>query len=231
MHSISFLLKRSHLKVTAFAKEAVRSVKDMTPLRFDVLCFARQRWIQFDPCPSPRGLTTQRAITRALGLHPSTISKLLKRLEELGWITRFRDYGDPRVKGVELTRLGVRKAWEAMRRVFRGRLLLKPFEEIARALRPTAHVIEGVEHLYDTLELIADFFGDESTFYYDFGLASMAPYRLIEQPRRYKEIRIRERPTHTIIRPGTARWSRLVADYCERERAKRIARGLPVIPR
>jgi hypothetical protein len=59
----------------------------------------------------------------------------------------------------------------------------------------------------------------------------MAPYRLIEQPRRYKEIRIRERPTHTIIRPGTARWSRLVADYCERERAKRIARGLPVIPR
>lgn len=231
MHSISFLLKRCHLKVTAFAKEAVRAVKDMTPLRFDVLCFARQRWIQFDPCPTPRGLTTQRAITRALGLHPSTISKLLKRLEELGWITRFPDYSDPRVKGVELTPLGVRKAWEAMRRVFRGRLLLKPFEEVARALRPTAHVIEGVEHLYDTLELIADFFGDESTFYYDYGLKSLVPYRLIEHPRRYKWPRIRERPTHTIIRPGTARWSQLIADYCERERAKRIARGLPVIPR
>jgi DNA-binding MarR family transcriptional regulator len=231
MHSISFLLKRCHLKVTAFAKEAVRSVKDMTPLRFDVLCFARQRWIQFDPCRTPRGLTTQRAITRALGLHPSTISKLLKRLEELGWITRFPDYVDPRVKGVELTPLGVRKAWEAMRRVFRGRLLLKPFEAVARALRPTAHVIEGVEHLYDTLELIADFFGDESTFYYDYGLKSLLPYRFVQQPRRSTPIRIRQRPEFTIIRPGTPRWSQLIADYCEREREKRIARGLPVIPR
>ena len=231
VHSISFLLKRSHLKVTAYAKEAVRAVKDMTPLRFDVLCFARQRWIQFDPCPTPRGLTTQRAITRALGLHPSTISKLLKRLEELGWVKRFRDYDDPRVKGVELTPLGVRKAWEAMRRVFRGRLMLKPFEELARALHPTRHVIEGLEHLYDTLEGVADFFGDESTFYYDYGLESAVPYRLVQQPRRYKSRRIRERPTHTIIRPGTERWWNLVGEYCERERAKRIARGLPVAPR
>jgi DNA-binding MarR family transcriptional regulator len=218
------------LKVTAFAKEAVRSVKDMTPARFDILCFARQRWIQFDPCATQRGLTTQRAITRALGLHPSTVSKMLKRLEELGWLTRYPDYDDSRVKAVELTPLGVRKAWEAMRRVFRQRLMLQPFETLARSLRPTAHVIEGLEHLYDTLELIAGHFGDTSTFYYDYGLKTLMPFRFIRQPRRPPPVRMRLLPEYTVIRPGTERWNHLVDDYCERERAKRIALGKPVAP-
>ena len=220
MHSISFLLKRCHLRVTAFAKEAVRAVKGMTPARFDVLCFARQRWIQFDPGPLARGLTTQRAITKALGLHPSTVSKLLKRLEQMGWITRCPDYSDRRVKAVELTKLGVRKIWEAMRRVFRGRLLLKPFERIARELQPTRHVLETLDHLFDTLELIADSFYDSSSFYYDYGSRTIRPYRLIVHERERRVRRIRMKPEFPIIRPGTDAWMELIHGYNARNRAR-----------
>ncbi|MFO0740948.1 MAG: MarR family transcriptional regulator [Labilithrix sp.] len=199
----------------------------MTPARFDVLCFARQRWIQFDPGPLARGLTTQRAITKALHLHPSTVSKLLKRLEEMGWITRAPDYSDARVKVVELTKLGVRKIWEAMRRVFRGRLLLAPFERIARVLHPTRHVLEGLDHLFDTLELIGNSFGDDSIFYYDYGSQQIVPFRFVEPERERRMPRIRLKPGFSITRPGTDKWNALVADYSARNRHK--VKVMPVL--
>jgi hypothetical protein len=63
-----------------------------------------------------------------------------------------------------------------MRLVFRERLLLTPFEELARSLRPTEHVLPALDHLFDTLDVLALSFGDESNFYYDYGSPKRKPY-------------------------------------------------------
>lgn len=191
MHSISFLLKRAHLCTTNAGQRILYDVPGMTPARFDVLCFARQGGIR-------RGLkdlafTTQKRIREGLGLHPSTISKMLKRLEQLGWITRERDYDDRRVKSVMLTKLGRRKAWKAMRINFRGRTLASHYEMLVRRLRPLDPPLEGLDHLWDTLDFIALGFGDEAFFHYDHGSPRKPPFWCYLPIPTYRYVRHRDR--------------------------------------
>jgi DNA-binding MarR family transcriptional regulator len=174
MHAISFLLKRAHLCTTNHGQRILYDVPGMTPARFDILCFARQGGIRRRM--HDFAFTTQRRIREGLGLSASTLSRMLKRLEELGWIQRERDYGDRRVNTVMLTKLGRRKAWKAMRVVFRGRFLAADYEHLARSLRPTEHVLDALDHLFDTLDLIAMGFGDESYFHYDYGSKHRLPF-------------------------------------------------------
>ncbi len=169
MHAISFQLKRAHLATTAYAARAVEEVEGMTPARYDVLAFMRERSLQHhQPKLWGLGFTAQGAIVGALGLHPSTVSKMLKRMEEMGWIVRQRDeFGrDKRRKTVDFTPLGFRKACQAMRRVDRQRLFLRPFERITRQLRPGDHVLHGLQQVWGTIDGIGRFFGDRSFFTY-----------------------------------------------------------------
>ena len=172
MHAISFHAKRLHLATVAVGQMTLdwAGVEGMTPARFDLMCLLRQsgialqrrfrrptdggKWIGSD-----EAVMKQRTLVKRLGLHPSTVSKMITRLEEMGWVTRSRDYDDRRVKIVEATPLGMRRIWKAMRRVFRERLMLKPFETIVRQMLPTWHVLDG----------IAAYFGDHSDFSYEWG--------------------------------------------------------------
>ncbi len=172
MHAISFQLKRAHLVTTAYAQRAVEDIDGMTPARYDVLALLRARsirtrWPQTNVLNSLR----QRDIVQWLGLHPSTVSIMLKRMENLGWIRRRRDEdnGDRRVRIVSMTELGFRIAFRAMRRVYRMRLLLKPFERIVRQLRPLDHVLDGIEYVWSTIDGIARFFGDRSWHFHPWG--------------------------------------------------------------
>ncbi len=200
MHPVVFALKRAHLCTTAHAQQLVRSIKHMTPARFDVMCFLRQSGIRLGEAGKNYGMIKQRTMLKGLGLHPSTLSKMLRRLEQLGWITRGRDYEDRRLKVIMITALGLQVAWKAMRTIFRQRLLRKEFEPLCRYLYPTRHVIEGLSHLYDTIDMLADAFGDQAKFYYEVG-ASELPYALVPWGPPMKVIRHPER-----LKKGSREW-------------------------
>lgn len=172
MHQISFELKRAHLKTVAYGETALAGVGGMTAARFDLLCLLRQRSVFGWGPPLTTGMS-QRALWQRLDLHKSTISKMLCRLEEMGWIRRTRSdiRGDWRSKKVFLTAVGLQRIAKAMRIMFRQRVLLKYFERIFKSARPWKykHVTESLLQVCETIELIADCFGNRAHVSYDYG--------------------------------------------------------------
>ena len=55
----------------------------------------------------------QRALQEAMRIRPASVSELLSKLEEKGWIQRERDMEDRRRAKVSLTEAGAEKAAEA----------------------------------------------------------------------------------------------------------------------
>jgi DNA-binding MarR family transcriptional regulator len=181
MHAMSFALKRAHLRAVAFGRKAIGHVEGMTPSRFDLLYLLRRVEILCKPACHPLdGARAQLELVQDLGLHRSTVSKMLKRLEEMGWIRRTRCLLDRRINNVALTELGLRAIWRAMRRVFRGKKLpRRAYEEIFRdreASPPvvpspggTRHVVHIIYDAYRMLRAVARRFGDSSFLWYDLG--------------------------------------------------------------
>lgn len=192
MHAIYFWAKRLHLMTNATGQRVlsrIAKVPDMTPARFDLMCLLRTPWILGhlgDPRRQKNGpgfyrsraAMAQSGLICRLGLHPSTVSKMLKRLREMGWVRVERDYEDGRAKLVYATELGLRRIWQAMSRVFRGRLMASRFEHVHRGLRPSVHVFEALDETRDLLTDLARCFGDRSNVDYNYGTTV---YR-IEQP-------------------------------------------------
>jgi DNA-binding MarR family transcriptional regulator len=91
MHHVHRQLKRALQHHLAVARPIAQRF-DLTPSRFEVLCAIRER-------RRPR----QADISRALGVTPVTVSRMLRRLEELGLVARAMSPTDKRAKLVELT--------------------------------------------------------------------------------------------------------------------------------
>jgi len=88
---------------------------------------------------------SQTDLVKSLGLDPSTVTKMLQRMERSGWIARDQDPTDRRVVIISLTKSGlklrrrVEKAWKALeaettaglsdRQVDQVRSLLRRIEE------------------------------------------------------------------------------------------------------
>src|SRR4051812_46109072 len=85
MHTITFACKRAHLQAVAFGVKAVRRIKDMTPAGFDLLYAIRMTAGYHARWDAPE--ISQAELVRTLGLHRSTVSKMIKRLKRLGWVT------------------------------------------------------------------------------------------------------------------------------------------------
>ena len=172
MHSISFQLKRAHLSAVGFGRTMVASVKGMTPARFDLLYLVR-RWAIIDAAERRDPLAptlSQPELTKSLGLHRTTVSRMLRQLVEMGWVHRRRSEWDRRTFNVGLTALGLRRIWEAMRRVFRPRRLRRLYEEHFRPVAPRGYDVVGViRGVIRTIQGIARRFGDTSSVWYDFG--------------------------------------------------------------
>jgi DNA-binding MarR family transcriptional regulator len=181
MHAMSFALKRAHLQAVAFGRKAVGHIEGMTPARFDLLYLLRRVEILYKPACHPLdGARAQVELCRDLGLHRSTVSKMLKRLEQMGWIRRTRCLLDKRINNVALTELGLRAIWRAMRRVFRGKKIpRRAYEEIFRGREmspsegPSAggkrHVVLIIYDAYRMIRAVARHFGDGSFVWYDLG--------------------------------------------------------------
>src|SRR5262245_21710400 len=129
MHCVTFMLKRAHLQNVTFGRRVLKKVRGMTPARFDLLYLLRRVALSEGPSFHPLAATRlQSGLRKDLGLHRSTVSKMLKRLEEMGWIRRERNTIDRRTFSVRLTELGLRRIWRAMRRVFRRKVMIRAYE-------------------------------------------------------------------------------------------------------
>jgi DNA-binding MarR family transcriptional regulator len=92
-----FLMKRAHLTSLRYARTILKPHRPLTPARLDLMtAIARE----------PHGVIRQAALTRNLGLHHSTVSKMLKRMEELDLVFREIDRDDARIWHVALTTRG-----------------------------------------------------------------------------------------------------------------------------
>jgi DNA-binding MarR family transcriptional regulator len=79
MNSTFFSIKRGFLRTVNFGRKFLEPF-GLTPARFDMLFTLRRGW------------KLQSQVWRMLGLHPSTVSKMMKKLDDLGLV--FRN-GDP----------------------------------------------------------------------------------------------------------------------------------------
>jgi DNA-binding MarR family transcriptional regulator len=100
MHPTFFRMKRAHHASLRVARQILKAcdLAPLTPARFDILCTVRRFRGVYLP---------QRELARRLGLHPTTISKAVSRLEELGLLRRMPGQMDRRYRHVSLTTKGL----------------------------------------------------------------------------------------------------------------------------
>ena len=103
MHAMFFGIKRVHLRVLHVTRVLLRG-KELTPARFDMM-----RIIELH-----REGVAQSTIQYLLGVSAPTVSRMLKSLEQLGFVARSRMTDDGRRQLVELTRLGLQRIREAL---------------------------------------------------------------------------------------------------------------------
>lgn len=112
MHPVSFAFKRGHIRASVAHRDFLRPF-EITPARFDALYILRWHG----------GSCYQSEIWQELGLHPSTISRMLKSMEKRGLVVRQRNAGtlmDCREVIVTLTRYGLDTVVKAIKAFLRA---------------------------------------------------------------------------------------------------------------
>jgi len=95
MHCLFFGLKRAYWGSVAKARKPLsESWPHLTPARFDLMYAVRQRDGQ---------VTLQSHLVRVLGVCRPVVTRMLKSLMKLGWVTRRRSSIDRRTYDIELT--------------------------------------------------------------------------------------------------------------------------------
>jgi DNA-binding MarR family transcriptional regulator len=202
MHALTFGFKRAHWSAVRVGKQELVDVEDMTPARFDLLYLLRRVRLD-DPRITENGDgLTQDWLWKRLGVHSSTVCKMVARLLQMGWVSRVRYHLDRRRWLVRLTDLGLKKVAHAMRILFRGRVMLKRYEKLFPTV-PLGHVVTRIHRLVDTLKTVAYVFGDRSSVWFDYGHPK-ANLRLVQD-----------------TEPRWLLWLRLAR---EREQARELAR-------
>jgi DNA-binding MarR family transcriptional regulator len=79
---------------------------------------------------------SQQAIRHRLGVARSTVSRMLRALEALGWITRERDAYDGRTRKCVLTYEGRRIVASVMSALIWPRVIMRVIDEALRAPEP-----------------------------------------------------------------------------------------------
>ena len=136
MYGTTFWIKRVHLGSVALGKRALEVLEHMTPARYDLLYVLRTRTNAGVPkgWPKLQHVMWQSEIRRYLGLHRSTVSKMVKRLVEIGWLTREAELGDARMKLVALTEAGLQAINIALKIVKREKTVRRWFEDAFKKL-------------------------------------------------------------------------------------------------
>ncbi len=134
IHLVSRL--RDRMQDALSAELAAEGIDDIVPAHAGVL-FALGA-----------GVATMSELAAALGRSNSTLTALVQKLEDLGYVQRFRSQEDQRVQLVKLTARGV----QGRRATVRGsrRTLARLYRGVSRGDR--RQLIDGLLRLYRNLE-------------------------------------------------------------------------------
>jgi DNA-binding MarR family transcriptional regulator len=176
MHQVTFTTKRAHLQGVAFGKRVVKKVHGMTPARYDLMYVIRTAYGRCVTAGVAYFLR-QDTLRKRLGLHPSTVSKMISRLIEIGWLQKERrPIEDARTNIIQLTKKGLKAIKRAMRLVGGPRELREGthffhFELLFGKMNPRAWPTALVAEFWEQVDAVARSFGDESNVEYDFGFS------------------------------------------------------------
>src|SRR5436309_4765514 len=112
MHALMFRLKRAFHRSLAHVRPLIAEF-GLTPARFDMMKTIRDA--------SSGGFIFQSYIRRALGVSAATVSRMLKSLEELGFVVRRPHSCDKREREVAFTEEGRRRFEAAVSALFVSR--------------------------------------------------------------------------------------------------------------
>ena len=163
MHPLTFQLKRAHLQSVAFGLSAVKGVEGMTPARFDLMFVIRTGPFGWPLLP----WCTQMQIRDGLGVSGATVSKMIKRLREMGWLESERNPDDGRQQLVSLTEKGLEAINRAIELVFGGRTHMDHFEEAFASWVPDVPPLTSIKKCWSFVNCIAHRFKDTAQHLYE----------------------------------------------------------------
>jgi DNA-binding MarR family transcriptional regulator len=196
MHPLAFSIKRAHLATVRLAKRHFRGAEllelreVMTPARYDVLSYLHGPRSERGG-DVPVRVRTQVALRKALDLAAATISKMVKRLLELGLIWRRRSTTDRRTRDVGLTARGLRLIRAAFQLVHGGRVLADSYEKTtAVGIGPPRRrwrVVQGLVAQVEDVRRLAAGVGDRSEAVYALRRSAIArsASRSVHPPERH----------------------------------------------
>lgn len=177
MHAISFMTKRAHWAAVRMSKKVLAKFPRMTPARFDLMYLLRRAWVE-NRFMNPLGPSRfQASVWKELGLHRTTVSRMVRQLVQMGWIWRARASMDGRTFDLALTRRGLSILWRVMRVVFRQKILRKAYEAPFKpdpfrwppSKGPERRALDVLFGHYRMLTRFARLFGDRSCLLYELG--------------------------------------------------------------
>ena len=154
MHFLMFRLKRAHLRSLAIARRLYEEL-GLTPARYDLLYALG--WTAL-------GQEHQYTLWRALGISRTSGSKMVRRLMELGLVTRWRSKTDRRTYVVAFTETGAVAMRRAMLFLVTSRVLRRAYELVFGnpPIGETPETAVAVQNLAWAVDRVARRFGDTS---------------------------------------------------------------------
>jgi DNA-binding MarR family transcriptional regulator len=166
MNAIAFATKRSFHAFLRVTRRPLASM-GLTAARFDMMSAI----LTATPEALGFGGITQRDLRQRLGVTAGVVSRMVRSIEALGWVSRERCRDDRRQIWVRLTEIGARCIREARRALVRAVLRLV-CEAICFGRHRSAEArFQAIVHLEDYLRALRTNFGDTATLDYPWGHA------------------------------------------------------------
>jgi DNA-binding MarR family transcriptional regulator len=158
MNAILFGMKRSFQASIRFTRSAVAAF-GLTAARFDMLYAIKSSYKIHD--------VRQSDLRRSLGVTAPTVSRMLRSLEKLGFVSRVRPTsGDTRQRIVSLTSAGLACIRRAFRSLVRRRTVRRAFDAVLTVGQPLAAWLVETEIAESVCWRIRRGFGDIATLGY-----------------------------------------------------------------
>ena len=162
MHAFAFGAKRAFHSFLRVMRKPMRLWPGLTGARFDLMSTFFRGDYERPAVVHPR----QSDVRRALGVSASVVSRMLRALEKLGWVQRWRECLDRRVWRCSLTPRGVQVIREARRLLLRAAERLIDDAICAPGLRDRNHLWERRMEYVGAVDQVRYHFRDRATLEY-----------------------------------------------------------------
>jgi DNA-binding MarR family transcriptional regulator len=155
MHPVFFGLKRAYYATLGLTRRTLRKM-GLTAARMDMLYVIHKKGLR---------PTYQNDLWRTLGVCPSVVSRMLKRLESIGYVQRDVVTCDTRCRKVTLTTKGRARILRAIRQFLGWGYAQLALHSVLRPDRWNSewHTYVAVSQLQEFLRLICVGFGDRAS--------------------------------------------------------------------